>query len=220
VLVHRRAAATQTEAKLREDALGVAVPATFAKTRIDSLLTVGFSNSYCRCKKFAIVTVTKTQPDTKRRDEGAGEENTMRETGTVGQTPSTRAIRRRVPNIALWALQTLLAIMVAMAGLAKVFGDPAMVEMFATIGVGQWFRYVVGALEIAGAVGVLVPRLSGLAALGLVCLMAGATLTNIFVLGASPLLPLVLLAVSALVALGRWPRTRTLFTNREAGRPQ
>jgi putative oxidoreductase len=34
-----------------------------------------------------------------------------------------------------------------------VFGDPAMVEMFATIGIGQWFRYVVGALEIAGAVG-------------------------------------------------------------------
>ena len=27
----------------------------------------------------------------------------MRETGTAGQTPSTRAIRRRVPTIALWA---------------------------------------------------------------------------------------------------------------------
>jgi uncharacterized membrane protein YphA (DoxX/SURF4 family) len=128
--------------------------------------------------------------------------------------------RRRVPTIALWALQALLAIMFAMAGLAKVFGDPAMVEMFATIGVGQWFRYVVGALEIAGAVGVLIPRFSGLAALGLVCLMAGATLTNVLVLGASPLLPLVLLAVSALVAWGRWPRTRALFTNREAGKLQ
>jgi putative oxidoreductase len=79
---------------------------------------------------------------------------------------------------------------------------------------------VVGGLEIAGAVGVLIPRLSGLAALGLVCLMAGATLTNVLVLGASPLLPLVLLAVSALVAWGRWPRTRALFTNREARRFQ
>ena len=105
-----------------------------------------------------------------------------------------------------------------MAGLAKVFGDPAMVEMFATIGIGRWLRYVVGALEIAGAVGVLVPQLSGLAALGLVCLMAGATLTNLFVLGASPLLPLVLLAVSALVAWVRGQRTRTLFTNRDAGK--
>ncbi len=47
-------------------------------------------------------------------------------------------------NVALWALQILLALVFAMAGLAKVFDDPAMVEMFATIGVGQWFRYVVG----------------------------------------------------------------------------
>jgi len=66
---------------------------------------------------------------------------------------------------------------------------------------------VIGALEIAGAVGVLVPRFSGLAALGLVCLMAGATLTNVLVLGASPLFPLVLLAVGVLVAWGRWPRS-------------
>jgi putative oxidoreductase len=77
-----------------------------------------------------------------------------------------------------------------------------MVEMFATIGMGQWFRYVVGALEIAGAVGVLIPRLSGLAALGLVCLMEGATATNVLVLGASPLLPIGLLLVSAVVAWG------------------
>jgi putative oxidoreductase len=90
------------------------------------------------------------------------------------------------------------------------------VEMFATIGIGQWFRYVVGALEIAGAAGVLVPRLSGLAALGLLCLMAGAILTNLFVLGTSPLLPIGLLVVSALVAWGRWPRTRALFARSRA----
>jgi uncharacterized membrane protein len=86
-----------------------------------------------------------------------------------------------------------------------------MVEMFATIGFGQWFRYAVGALEIAVAVGVLIPRLSGLAALGLACLMVGATATNLFVLGASPLLPVGLLLVSALVAWGRRSRTRALF---------
>ena len=111
-------------------------------------------------------------------------------------------------RIGLWGLQILLALQFAMAGLAKVFGDQAMVEMFDTIGIGQWFLYLVGALELAGAVGVLIPRLSGLAALGLVCLMVGATLTNLFVLGASPLLPVVLLVVSALVAWGRRARTR------------
>jgi putative oxidoreductase len=139
-------------------------------------------------------------------------------TGTAGQTPSTTATRRRTLGIALWVLQALLALQFAMAGLAKVFGSPAMVEMFAIIGIGQWFRYVVGALELAGAVGVLIPWLSGLAALGLVGLMAGATLTNVLVLDTSPLLPIVLFVVSSMVAWGRWPRTRTLFTNREAGR--
>ena len=114
----------------------------------------------------------------------------------------------------------MLALTFAMAGFAKVGGYAAMVEMFATIAIGQWFRYLVGALEIAGALGVLVPRLSGLAALGLLCLMAGATLTNVLVLGTSPLLPIVLMLVSALVAWGCWPQTRTLFTNREAGRLQ
>src|SRR5918994_6092813 len=132
----------------------------------------------------------------------------MSDTGITGGTPDARATSRRhaVNIFALWVLQALLAIMFAMAGFAKVGGDAAMVEMFATIGIGQWFRYVVGALEIAGAVGMLVPRLSGLAALGLACLMAGATLTNLFILGASPLLPLVLLLASVLVARGRRAR--------------
>ena len=127
----------------------------------------------------------------------------------TGGTPAARVgARGRAVRIGLWGLQILLALQFAMGGLAKVFGDQAMVEMFDTIGIGQWFRYLVGALELAGAVGVLIPRLSGLAALGLVCLMVGATLTNLFVLGASPLLPVVLLVVSALVAWGRRARTR------------
>ena len=116
----------------------------------------------------------------------------------------------RTVNFALWALRALLAVVFAMAGLAKVGGDPAMVEMFATIGVGQWFRYVVGALEVSGAVGVLIPRFSGPEALGLVCLMAGAALTNLFVLGASPLLPIGLLVAGAVVAWGSWPQTAAL----------
>ena len=136
----------------------------------------------------------------------------MSGSGTTRQTRGTRpASRGRALTIALWVLQIILALQFVMAGLAKLFGDQAMVEMFATIGIGQWFRYAVGALEVAGAVGVLVPRVSGLAALGLVCLMVGAVLTNLFVLGASPLLPIGLLVVGALVAWGRWPQTRSLI---------
>ena len=143
------------------------------------------------------------------------EEEIMNDAGTTRGTRAARApSRRRAPNVALWALQVLLAVMFAMAGFAKLFGDPAVVEMFVAIGVGQWFRYLVGALEVAGAVGVLIPRLSGLAALGLVCLMIGATLTNLFVLGASPALAIGLLVIGALVAWGRWPKTEALLGGR------
>ena len=129
---------------------------------------------------------------------------------TRGSRDAPPRNRGRAVTVALWALQALLALMFAMAGPAKIFGEQAMVEMFATIGIGQWFRYAVGTLEIFGAVGVLIPRVSGPAALGLVCLMAGAALTNLFVLGASPLLPLGLLVAGAVVARGGWPQTATL----------
>lgn len=139
----------------------------------------------------------------------------MSDTGTKREARNAPTAReRRALGIALWALQILLAIQFAFAGSLKLIGDPTMVEMFATIGVGQWFRYVVGALEVAGTIGVLIPRLSGLAALGLVCLMIGATITNVFVLGMSPVAPLVALLMSALVAWGRWPRTRNLLGRR------
>jgi len=124
--------------------------------------------------------------------------------GRIGA--ARRADRARggmLASLALWALRVLLAVVFAMAGLAKLGGDAAMVGMFAEIGLGQWLRYVVGALEVSGAVGVLIPRFSRLAAVGLVCLMIGATVTNMVVLGASPLLPVGLLAAGLIVAWGR-----------------
>jgi uncharacterized membrane protein YphA (DoxX/SURF4 family) len=127
----------------------------------------------------------------------------MTDTAAAVQPASSKL---RPSTIALWVLQAGLALQFAGAGLVKLLGDPAMVDMFATIGIGQWFRYLVGALELAGAAGLLVPRLAGLAALGLAGVMVGASLTNVFILHANPALPLVLLAVAGLVA---WLRRRS-----------
>ena len=136
----------------------------------------------------------------------------MSDTGTTRENRAVSAPGRgRAVNIALWVLQVFLALVFVAAGLTKVFGDPAMVEMFATIGIGQWFRYLVGVLELAGAVGVLVPRVSGLVALGLVCLMVGATFTNVFILDTNTSITLALTLVSMLVVWGRWPKTRALL---------
>lgn len=131
----------------------------------------------------------------------------MTETSSSDTPPATRG---RAVTVALWVLQVLLAIQFAFAGFLKVIGDPTMVDMFATIGAGQWFRYVIGVLELAGAVGVLIPLLSGLAALGISALMVGAAVTNVAVLDTPPWIPLGVLVMGVLVAWGRWPRTKAL----------
>src|SRR3954447_22163926 len=112
-------------------------------------------------------------------------------------------------RIGLLALRIGLAVVFAAAGLAKLGGEPAMVEMFADIGAGAWLRYLVGACEMAGAVGLLVPRLTCAAALGLTGLMVGATVTNVAVLDISPVLTLPLALAAGTVARVSSPGSRT-----------
>src|SRR3954468_7054236 len=95
---------------------------------------------------------------------------------TVAHTPG-RAI-----SFGVWILQVALAAIIAGGGISKLAGDPVMVDMFADIGAGQWLRYLVGALEVAGGVGLLTPALAGLASLGLAALLTGAVITDQFVL--------------------------------------
>jgi putative oxidoreductase len=108
--------------------------------------------------------------------------------------------RAKTATVGAWVLQVLLLLTIAPGGLAKLFGDAAMVEMFDEIGAGQWMRYLVGACELAGGIGLLIPKVRALAAAGLVLLLIGATITNLFVLDDSPVLSS-LLAVAAAVVL-------------------
>lgn len=111
---------------------------------------------------------------------------------------TTRKVRPGV--VVLWVAQVLLAAQFVMTALPKLSGDPVMVDLFNAVGVGQWLRYAVGVLELAGAIGLLVPRLCGLAALGLTLLLVGATLTNLIALGASPAIPIGYLLVASVIA--------------------
>ncbi len=117
--------------------------------------------------------------------------------------------RGRAVNITLWVVQVLLALFFAFAGVNKLAGfQQEVVDAFIQIGFGQWFRYLTGVLEFAGAMGLLIPRLSGLAALGLAGVMVGAVLTHLFVLppAALALVPALLGVVFGLITWGRWPR--------------
>jgi putative oxidoreductase len=108
--------------------------------------------------------------------------------------------RSRMGLIALWAAQLALAGMFLLAGGSKLAGAPAMVGLFDAVGVGQWFRYVTGLVEVGSAVALLVPSLAPFGAIALVATMAGAILTHLFIVGGSPLVPAILLVGSLTVA--------------------
>lgn len=113
---------------------------------------------------------------------------------------------RRLRTTGAWTVQVVLASQFAAGGALKLINDPQMLAMFTGIGAGQWLRVLVGVLEVAAAVGLLVPRSAGAAAAGLVALMAGAAITNVVALGTSPALPLVLGLLATVVVLRRSAR--------------
>lgn len=127
-------------------------------------------------------------------------------------TTVTMRSKARAGSLVLWVVQVGLAVLFVPTAWMKLSGSPVMVELFADIGAGQWFRYVVGALELAGAIGLVVPRWCGPAALGLAGVMAGAVVTNIFVLGYSPVVPFVYLMVAAAIAYFRRSAIRSLLS--------
>jgi putative oxidoreductase len=130
---------------------------------------------------------------------------------TEGRPSESRSTGRMV-NVGLWILQIGAAGMFLMVGFSKLSGDPQLVGLFDAIGLGQWFRYLTGSVEVLGAVLLLIPRLSGLGALLLAGTMLGAVATHLFVVGGSPLPAIILLIVTGVIAWGRRQRTMNLIT--------
>lgn len=121
-------------------------------------------------------------------------------------TSSTVHPRSRAHTIALWVFTVAAAGMFVMAGFGKLSGDPQMVGLFDLIGVGQWFRYVTGGIEVGGALALFVPAVAFYAALALAATMVGAVITHLALLGNSPAVPAVLLLVTAFIAWTRGSR--------------
>ena len=61
-------------------------------------------------------------------------------------------------NVAFWVLQVLLAAVFLIAGTTKLAGVQMQVETFDKLGVGQWFRYFTGSLEVIAGLMIIVPR--------------------------------------------------------------
>ncbi|SMF29178.1 DoxX family protein [Streptomyces sp. Amel2xC10] len=127
---------------------------------------------------------------------------------TASTTPAaapTAPARRRPARIALRSVQVLLALFFAFASaLPKLVAHPSAAESFERIGWGSGGMYVVGVLELAGAIALLVPVLQSVAATALVGLMVGAFVVQVTVFdGENAATPLVLLVPLALIAWAR-----------------
>jgi uncharacterized membrane protein YphA (DoxX/SURF4 family) len=93
--------------------------------------------------------------------------------------------------------------MFLLSGGSKLTGAAAMVALFDAIGVGQWFRYVTGGIEVVSAIALLVPWLAPFGASALIATMVGAVATHLFIVGGSPAVPIVLLLGSVAVTWAR-----------------
>jgi putative oxidoreductase len=106
---------------------------------------------------------------------------------------------RPTRRIGAWTLQIILAAAFLAAGSAKLAAVTFMVELFDQIGLGQWFRIVTGAVEVVGAVALVVPGLASIGALWLGVTMVGAVATHVFILHTGPVPAIVLGLLNALV---------------------
>lgn len=105
-----------------------------------------------------------------------------------------------------WAVRLGVGLVFIAFGSEKFTSDPHWVQLFQQIGLGDWFRYFTGVVEIAGGLLVLIPRMlmAGLTVLALT--MLGAVLIVAFVIGhpAESIFPGVFLA--GLVGFLIWSR--------------
>lgn len=117
-------------------------------------------------------------------------------------------------NVVLWIVQGLLAALFLFAGGIKLIVPIEALTMPVPLP-GGFLRFI-GAAEVLGAVGLILPGLVGiyreltpLAAAGLVVIMIGATVVTALGGALAPaLVPLLVGVLSAWIAIARWPSIR------------
>ncbi|MCQ4213471.1 DoxX family protein [Streptomyces longispororuber] len=122
-------------------------------------------------------------------------------------------VRSRAARVSLRVLTVVLALFFALASaLPKLIAHSTAVETFDTIGWGSAGMYAVGVLELAGAIGLLVPVLAGVTPIALCGLLVGAFITQLTVFdGENAATPLILMVPLAVLAWTNRSRNRELL---------
>jgi uncharacterized membrane protein YphA (DoxX/SURF4 family) len=102
-------------------------------------------------------------------------------------------MQRRIGIALMWGASIITALGVGLAGVAKFAAPGRWQELFVAWGFPQWFLPIAGAIEVAGAVALLIPQLWLCGALLLGGAMTGAIIT--LLMHPTPSFPLVLPAV-------------------------
>ena len=102
-----------------------------------------------------------------------------------------------------WILTLLLAVVMVGPGSQK-FTSPTWERMFRTWGYPDGFYLVIGAIEVAGGVGLLVPRLASYCAITLSIVMLGASATQVLRGGRNGVGEIVFALLLAALAWIRW----------------
>ena len=85
----------------------------------------------------------------------------------------------KTKNIIAWIATVLMAILFLSSGMMKLVGGMEVAKQFAAWGYPSWFHTVIGVLEVAGAIGLFIPKLRALAIYGLIGIMVGAIYTHL-----------------------------------------
>ena len=110
--------------------------------------------------------------------------------------------RSRIDTLTKWLPRAAVAIAFLSIGYSKFEAQSMWIGTFKEIGLGDWFRYLTGAIQMLGAALVLIPRtcLAGISILS--CTMIGAALIWIFVLRSPGSAIIPLLVLPPLIAVG------------------
>ena len=107
---------------------------------------------------------------------------------------------RRWPYYGSLALRILFSIAFIGSGIFKLSGHPAVVQEFNQVGYGQWLRYFTAALELSGAILLLIPRTIPVGALLMTIVCVGAFFAQLTALHGDTVHAVVMAAILLAIA--------------------
>jgi putative oxidoreductase len=89
--------------------------------------------------------------------------------------------RSKPDQTTAWVLRICVAVVFSITGLEKFASSSSWVQTFDAIGLGQWFRYFTGVVELLGGLLFLVPPATVVGGFLLIASMVGAMVVQAFV---------------------------------------